>query len=159
MKFKAAYSYLTLAITFVGIITFFYILYTLWKMVGVSRLPIWTLWFGYLFLSLALLKLFVNLPYKIILLPNRSVRLFKLFKSLEIDSIERVYRVNQIPTFNYGTKGFFGFQGETMDGFKSYISSEKKIVALESGKHKYLISVTNIDEFINAFNSLNSSEE
>jgi hypothetical protein len=66
-----------------------------------------------------------------------------------------MYHVPLLPPMTLGTKGFFGYQGVTMDSFKSMVLDRNNIVAIETRDKKYLVSCEDPQGLINLYKKLN----
>lgn len=51
-------------------------------------------------------------------------------------------------TMTYGSKGFFGFIGKTMDGSSSYVKDRKEMIQITTTNKKYIVSSENADEIV-----------
>ncbi|HLS11944.1 MAG TPA: PH domain-containing protein [Flavobacteriaceae bacterium] len=56
-------------------------------------------------------------------------------------------------TMTYGSKGFFGFIGKTMDGSSSFVKDRKKMIRITTTNKKYIVSSENADELIREIKS------
>lgn len=64
----------------------------------------------------------------------------------EIDKVVKL-KYADIP-MTIGSKGFFGFIGQTMDGSRSFVKDRKQMIQIVSGEKKYLISCDQRDDFL-----------
>lgn len=51
-------------------------------------------------------------------------------------------------TMTYGSKGFFGFIGKTMDGSSSYVKDRKEMIQITTTNKKYIVSSENANEIV-----------
>lgn len=51
-------------------------------------------------------------------------------------------------TMTYGSKGVFGFIGNTMDNSVSFVKDRKNVMKITSKDKKYIFSVENLDELL-----------
>lgn len=64
----------------------------------------------------------------------------------EIDKVVKL-KYADIP-MTIGSKGFFGFIGQTMDGSRSFVKDRKQMIQIISEEKKYLISCDQRDDFL-----------
>ena len=56
-------------------------------------------------------------------------------------------------TMTYGSKGFFGFIGKTMDGSSSFVKDRKKMIRITTRSKKYIVSSEDADEIVREIKS------
>ncbi|HUH29304.1 PH domain-containing protein [Gelidibacter sp.] len=57
-------------------------------------------------------------------------------------------------TMTYGSKGVFGFIGNTMDGAISFVKDRRQMVGITTTSKKYILSSERPDELLNALRAL-----
>lgn len=50
-----------------------------------------------------------------------------------------------------GTKGFFGYIGNTLEGSTSFVKDQKNMVQIKTSTKKYLVSCENSDQLVEIF--------
>lgn len=72
---------------------------------------------------------------------------------IDFSDIHKVVKLKyaDIP-MTIGSKGFFGFIGQTMDGSRSFVKNRKQMVQIITNGKKYLISCDNREDFIEEIN-------
>lgn len=93
---------------------------------------------------------------EIVYIADDKLILKKSFSSVtipvgEITSIRKV-NYNSIP-MTFGSKGFFGFIGSTMDDYVSNVSNTSEMLAIETKSKKYLLSCQSSAELVSIMNN------
>lgn len=72
---------------------------------------------------------------------------------INFSDIEKVIKLKyaDIP-MTIGSKGFFGFIGQTMDGSRSFVKNRKQMVQIITKEKKYLVSCDSRDNFVAEIN-------
>jgi len=72
---------------------------------------------------------------------------------IDFSDIEKAVKLKyaDIP-MTIGSKGFFGFIGQTMDGSGSFVKNRKKMVQIITSDKKYLISCDDREDFMEEIN-------
>lgn len=88
---------------------------------------------------------------EIVYIADDKLVLKKAFSSVtipvgEITSIKKV-NYNSIP-MTFGSKGFFGFIGSTMDDYVSNVSNTSEVFAIDTQDKKYLLSCQSSTELV-----------
>jgi hypothetical protein len=103
-----------------------------------------------LFVLVIIIFLFLNRPknvmvdskYLLINFPTKTLR-------IELDKIVEARKINRVPVFRIGSKGFFGFIGVTIDGSKCFITDPSNTFYLKTSNEKgYYFSCENVERII-----------
>ncbi|MDO4782346.1 MAG: PH domain-containing protein [Capnocytophaga felis] len=71
-------------------------------------------------------------------------------KIIKISNIKNLYKIKNMVSYTFSTKGFFGYLGKTMDGATSYSTSLKHNLLIETtDNEKIIVSPSNIELFEN----------
>jgi len=148
--FRVKFDSISTAISTVGILVFLVVIlsfinnYIANKSIGYILLAIFVLLLPIVF--------YLRIP-KYIYIDNGSLIIKQNLGEIIIKDIVKIYKVSSVPPMTYGTKGFFGYQGNSIDDFASFIMDKSNIVAIETNHKKYLISCENSSELIAIANS------
>jgi hypothetical protein len=103
-----------------------------------------------LFILTLIIFLYLNRPknvmvdskYLLINFPAKTLR-------IEVDRIVEARKINRVPVFRIGSKGFFGFIGVAMDGSKCFITDPSDTFYVKTSNEKgYYFSCENVERII-----------
>lgn len=91
---------------------------------------------------------------KSIIVTEKSLILQKQMGKIEIDFSQiksvRKMKYTSLP-MTAGTKGFFGYIGNTLEGSTSFVKDQKNMVQIKTSTKKYLVSCENSDQLVEIF--------
>ena len=147
-KYRSKSSALVLTVSIALTISFLFVIIAV--LMNIETLGIFVSIGIILFLAISSLLIIAMSPIYITLTTNELIirRLFNKIKIpiAEIKALKRMEYSNLTMTF--GSKGYFGFIGRTMDGKMSYVKDRKCIINIDTEKESYLISCESPDQLI-----------
>lgn len=107
-------------------------------------------------ITLVIIAYFYAVSLKAIRIENNNIILQKPFNNVQI-LISDVLKVEKLGFSNlsmtYGSQGFFGYVGSTMDGSLSMVKDRNQMIRIVTKNQSYILSSESPDELIKDINS------
>lgn len=148
-KSSLTIKYITYGIIIMGVTMVITSANSVLPLIGTNLKGFGILFLYFLFFGLMLI-LYLNRPNNIRLDEEKlQVRFPNKILSINLKEITEFRKAVKIPVFSYGSKGFFGFLGKSMDGSHCYITDPANTFYIKTKDAKsWYFSCENSDEFL-----------